>query len=84
MAMDLELTVDGPTPLQGLRLYRDVAEGVLQNGVSVWVRGEVGSPLTIFSLQSCVLALCSVNVSLNSRGIEAYSCQGSFPVQEAG
>jgi hypothetical protein len=110
VAMELELSVEGPTPLQGAKLSDDVERGVLQSGVSVQVRGEVmpssSAMATFFSSSSSrisdddhghhhhhhhrhrhrrhhlLAAACSVNVSLSSKGIDAYACQGSAPVME--
>lgn len=79
--VSVSLTVQGPTPLQGSSLYADVASGILQVSTSVTILGQV-TTLNIFSHHSDVVSKCGVNVSLLIRGIESYTCQSSYSIDE--
>ncbi|MCO5597360.1 hypothetical protein L7F22_051436 [Adiantum nelumboides] len=73
-ALSAALTVDGPTPLGGPHMYADVASSLLQVSTSVTILGKV-TTLNIFSHHSKVVSNCDVSVSLDVRGIEAFTCQ---------
>lgn len=77
ITLSVGLTVEGSTPLQGPSLYGDVSSGILQISTSVTIMGKV-TTLHIFSHHSNVVSKCNINVSLNIRGIESYTCQRSF------
>lgn len=81
ITLSVGLTVQGSTPLQGSYLYGAVSSGILQISTSVTIMGKV-TTLNIFSHHSNVVSKCNINVSLNTRSIESYTCQKSFSLDD--
>ncbi|KAH7302499.1 hypothetical protein KP509_23G075500 [Ceratopteris richardii] len=80
VTLSIPLTVQGTAPLQGPQLYGDVSSGILHVTTAVTVYGKV-TTLNIFTHHASVVSKCSIDVSLNSRGIESYTCQRSFSLE---
>ena len=75
--VSIPLTVQGSAPLRGPNLVGDVQDGILEVTTTVTIMGKV-TTLNLFTRHSNVVSKCNVNVSLNARGIMAYTCQKSY------